>query len=117
MGRLYRRDRIQALKCHRLRSASRSVLVTVATKGEHSTHGGDWMFRKILVIPVLLVALAGCGTSNTATTAGGGAEQSSSPTSMAQASDCPTASTQKFPKTRVCADAGLAFAAVPRGIY
>jgi hypothetical protein len=75
------------------------------------------MFRKILVIPVLLVALAGCGTSNTATTAGGVAETSSSPTSMAQAADCPTAPTKKFAKTRFVADAGLAFGAFHRYIY
>lgn len=74
------------------------------------------MFRKILVVPVLLVALAGCGTSNTATTAGGVAE-TSSPTSMAQAANCPTVPTTKLAKTRFVTDAGLAFGAFHRYIY
>jgi hypothetical protein len=75
------------------------------------------MFRKILVVPVLLVALAGCGTSNTATTSGVDAKTSSSPMSMGQAADCPTVATTKFAKTRFVADAGLAFGSFHRYIY
>jgi len=83
------------------------------------------MFRKVLVVPVLLVTLAGCGSSSndTATTgaaaSGAVATPATSPAmSPAQSSaTCPTKSTKRLAKTRFVADAGLAFGAFHRWIW
>jgi hypothetical protein len=81
--------------------------------------GGKQMFRKILVIPVLLLALTACGASKNAATTGSGASAyvagGAQPTTTA-AAVCPTAATKKFAKTRFVADVGLAFGSFHRYI-
>jgi hypothetical protein len=71
---------------------------------------GDFMFRKVLVVPVLLATLVACGgKSKDATNAGTAA----SATSTA----CPSESTKMLAKTRFVGDAGLAFGAFHRWIW
>lgn len=81
------------------------------------------MLRKILVIvPITLLALAGCTSSNDAPVSG--SEQAGptigapapSPTSPTPAA-CPTAQTRKLAKTRFIANAGLAAGAFKRYVY
>ena len=84
---------------------------------------GDFMFRKMLVIPVLLATLAGCGSGKDATNAGMVGTTSASPTALptgspsASSTVCPTESTKALAKTRFVADAGLAFGAFHRWIW
>ncbi|MFC9977943.1 hypothetical protein ACFVH6_44255 [Spirillospora sp. NPDC127200] len=85
------------------------------------------MFRRILVLPVLLLALtvaAACGGGNNreADTRGAAGSTTTPATSITPtASDspavCPSEQTKKFAKTRFTADAGLAFGAFHRWIY
>ncbi|WP_067487888.1 hypothetical protein [Actinomadura hibisca] len=84
------------------------------------------MFRRILVLPVLLLALAvssACGgNSQSADTRGAVGSTTTPATSITPtASDspevCPSEQTKKFAKTRFTADAGLAFGAFHRWIY
>jgi hypothetical protein len=76
------------------------------------------MFRKALVIPVLILALTSCGGTKDATTVGTGATVSAAAgaTSTPGAAGCPTSATKKFAKTRFVADLGLAFGAFNRYI-
>jgi hypothetical protein len=75
------------------------------------------MFRKILVIPALLLALTACGASKSTATAG--SRPSASVPGGVQATptvpaSCPTTPTKKFAKTRFVADVGLAFGSFHR---
>ena len=89
---------------------------------------GDFMFRKVLVIPVLLATLAGCGSNGKDATNAGMvgttmASPTGSPTGSPMASPtetstvCPTQSTTRLAKTRFVVDAGLAFGAFHRWIW
>jgi hypothetical protein len=81
------------------------------------------MFRRVLVLPVLLLTLVA------ASACGGGDEHSDSgahvargaaataPAASPSAANCPTETTKKFAKTRFVADAGLAFGAFHRYIW
>ncbi|KAB2361052.1 hypothetical protein [Actinomadura montaniterrae] len=77
------------------------------------------MFRRVLVLPVLLLALvaaSGCGGGKSAdNVAAGRGAAASSP--AASPSSCPTETTKHFAKTRFAADAGLAFGAFHRYIW
>ncbi|QKG23412.1 hypothetical protein [Actinomadura verrucosospora] len=81
------------------------------------------MFRKVLVLPVLLLTLVGasaCGggkkaDDSSARVAAGRSPAASSP--AASPSSCPTSTTKHFAKTRFAADAGLAFGAFHRYIW
>lgn len=84
------------------------------------------MFRKLLVIPVLMVTLVACGGGSGNRSVSNIAAQStpatdtSAPTpgaSGTEASECPTSNTKAFAKTRFVTDAGLAFGAFHRYIY
>ena len=80
------------------------------------------MFRKLLVIPVLLGALGACGQSKDAATVGQASGTPVSPTvspvsPSVSPSACPTKSTETLAKTRFVADAGLAFGAFNRWIW
>jgi hypothetical protein len=76
------------------------------------------MFRKLVVLPVLLAALVFAGAA-----ACGGKEKNAvsagaSATPNATTSDgCPTSATKKFAKTRFAADAAIAFGAFHRYIW
>ncbi len=75
------------------------------------------MFRKLLVIPLLLVSLVACGgQSNDVATLGkaSGATDMSPPASP---TTCPTKATKRLAKTRFVTDAGLAFGAFHRYIW
>ncbi|MEU9021998.1 hypothetical protein [Actinomadura sp. NPDC048394] len=78
------------------------------------------MFRRVLVLPVLLltlVAASGCGGGGKSAdnVAAGRGAAASSP--AASPSSCPTETTKHFAKTRFAADAGLAFGAFHRYIW
>lgn len=83
------------------------------------------MFRKLLVIPVLMVALVACGGGGPNKSASNIAAQQTTPgttaapseTPGAEATGCPTTKTKSFAKTRFVADAGFAFGAFHRYIY
>ncbi|MFB4302024.1 hypothetical protein [Actinomadura sp. NTSP31] len=78
------------------------------------------MFRRVLVLPVLLLTLVGAsgcggdGKSADNVAAGRGAAATSP---AASPSSCPTETTKHFAKTRFAADAGLAFGAFHRYIW
>ncbi|MCW2888341.1 MAG: hypothetical protein QOE54_1728 [Streptosporangiaceae bacterium] len=76
------------------------------------------MFRKALVIPVLLLALTACGGANDAARIDTRVSVSASASAMSPmaATSCPTAATKKFAKTRFVADLGLAFGSFNRYI-
>lgn len=67
------------------------------------------MFRTLLVIPVLLVVLAGCGS--------GSGKDAAVVAASVLPSPCPTKSTTTLAKTRFVADAALAFGAFHRYVY
>jgi hypothetical protein len=85
------------------------------------------MLRKtFVIIPIILLALAGCsskskdaGVTGAATTAGApAAAPAATPTDTgATPQACPTAQTRKFAKTRFITNAGLAAGAFKRYIY
>lgn len=70
------------------------------------------MFRKLLLIPILVATLVACGGGNK-----GAGDVAATATSMAEAAECPTSNTKAFAKTRFVADAGIAFGAFHRWIY
>jgi hypothetical protein len=85
------------------------------------------MLRKtFVIIPIVLLALAGCSNTKTKETAQTGAAPTvgapaapgaATPTDTATPQACPTAATRKFAKTRFIANAGLAAGAFKRYIY
>lgn len=90
--------------------------------GNAADSRGRSMFRKLAVLPALLLVLTGCGggSKDASTTGAGG---SSSAGAVATTSDsaspavCPSEATKKLAKTRFAVDAGLAFGAFHRYIY
>lgn len=78
-----------------------------------------------LVIPVMLLALAGCGGSKDATKTASGASASpgvvattsTGATATANPADCPTSNTRKLAKTRFVANAAIAAGAFKRYLY
>lgn len=83
------------------------------------------MFRKLAVLPALLLVLAmtACGGSSKDAKTSGAGDGSATAGAEVTASGsgspsvCPTKATKKFAKTRFAADAGLAFGAFHRYIY
>jgi hypothetical protein len=84
------------------------------------------MLRKtFVIIPIILLTLAGCSNTKdkeatqtgAVPSAGAPAAQGATPTTTATPQACPTAQTRKFAKTRFIANAGLAAGAFKRYIY
>src|SRR5689334_11182724 len=85
------------------------------------------MLRKtFVIIPVVLLALAGCSNKSKDAAVTGAQGQPSvgapaappaPPAATATPMSCPTAATRKFAKTRFVANAGLAAGAFKRYIY
>jgi hypothetical protein len=84
------------------------------------------MLRKtFVIIPIVLLALAGCSNNKTEETAqtgaapavGAPAAPGGAPTPTATPQACPTKATRKLAKTRFVANAGLAAGAFKRYIY
>ncbi|GLY78561.1 hypothetical protein [Actinoallomurus iriomotensis] len=83
------------------------------------------MLRKtFVIIPIILLALAGCSNTKAKETAQGAAPSvgapaapGNAPTATATPTACPTGKTRKLAKTRFIANAGLAAGAFKRYIY
>ena len=81
----------------------------------------------VVLMLAMVLALAACGTKNSAATAGGAASStatiggtsttSNGMTSASAAGSCPTQNTRAFAKTRLVADLGLAAGTFHRYIY